>query len=121
VDEEEVDGTSWARVPASTGGVVTAVRASPVDATTSDVVAVYEGDPDVLPSPSGAVAGVAEAVAARFDRLLAEQRRAWARRWATADVVVPSDADLQRSTRLMLFHLMASVGDRGETASAPAA
>jgi trehalose/maltose hydrolase-like predicted phosphorylase len=51
---------------------------------------------------------------AGFERLLREQREAWAERWGAADVVVEGDAELQRAVRFALFHLMASVGDRGE-------
>ena len=51
-----------------------------------------------------------------FERLLAEHREAWARRWETADVVVEGDPGLQQALRLTLFHLMASVGDHGEAA-----
>jgi len=59
---------------------------------------------------------LAEAEEAGFERLLREHREAWARRWQEADVVVEGDPELQRAVRFALFHLMASVGDRGETA-----
>ena len=59
---------------------------------------------------------LAEAEGAGFERLLREHREAWARRWQEADVVVEGDPKLQRAVRFALFHLMASVGDRGEAA-----
>jgi trehalose/maltose hydrolase-like predicted phosphorylase len=61
-------------------------------------------------------AELAAAEAAGFDRLLAEQREAWAERWSAADVVIEGDPELQRAVRFALFHLMASVADRGEAA-----
>ena len=51
-----------------------------------------------------------------FERLLAEHREAWARRWRNADIVIEGDAELQHAVRFALFHLMASVADEGEAA-----
>jgi len=51
-----------------------------------------------------------------FERLLAEHREAWAGRWDESDVVIEGDPELQRAVRFTLFHLMASVADRGEAA-----
>jgi trehalose/maltose hydrolase-like predicted phosphorylase len=53
---------------------------------------------------------------AGFERLLREQREAWAARWREADVRIEGDADLQPAIRFALFHLMSSVADRGEAA-----
>ncbi len=63
-----------------------------------------------------AQAALAAAEEAGFERLLGEHREAWAQRWQEADVVLQGDAELQRAIRFALFHLMASVGDRGEAA-----
>src|SRR5204863_2200637 len=38
------------------------------------------------------------------------------RRWETADVIIEGDPELQQAVRFGLFHLMASVPDRGEAA-----
>ncbi|MEX2613510.1 MAG: glycosyl hydrolase family 65 protein [Gaiellaceae bacterium] len=70
----------------------------------------YDSEPDV------ARAALSDAEQAGFERLLREHREAWARRWQDAEVVVEGDAELQRAIRFALFHLMASVGDRGEAA-----
>ena len=70
----------------------------------------YDSEPDV------AGAALADAEQAGFERLLREHRAAWARRWQGADVVLEGDPELQRAIRFALFHLMASVGDRGESA-----
>ena len=69
----------------------------------------YDSEPDV------ARAELADAEQAGFERLLREHREAWARRWQQADVVVEGDPELQRAIRFALFHLMASVGDSGES------
>jgi trehalose/maltose hydrolase-like predicted phosphorylase len=61
-----------------------------------------------------AEAALAEAEQAGFERLLREQREAWARRWQAADLVVEGDLELQRAVRFALFHLMASVHDGDE-------
>jgi trehalose/maltose hydrolase-like predicted phosphorylase len=68
------------------------------------------------PVESAARAALHEAEAIGYEGLLREHRRAWARRWDEADVVVEGDPDLQRSIRFALFHLMASVGGDGEAA-----
>jgi trehalose/maltose hydrolase-like predicted phosphorylase len=49
-----------------------------------------------------------------FERALVEHRGAWAERWERADILIDGDAELQRAVRFNLFHLMASVADRGE-------
>jgi hypothetical protein len=51
--------------------------------------------------------------------LVAEQRAAWAQRWAHADVEIEGDPELQLAVRTGLFHLMSSVPDRGEAAVGP--
>jgi trehalose/maltose hydrolase-like predicted phosphorylase len=58
----------------------------------------------------------ADAEEAGFEALLKEQRVTWARRWQAADVVVEGNRELQLAIRFALFHLMASVPDRGEAA-----
>ena len=66
------------------------------------------------PEPELARAALAAAAQAGFERLLREQREAWACRWQEAEVVVEGDHELQRAIRFALFQLMASVGDRDE-------
>ena len=68
------------------------------------------------PEESVARAALVEAENAGFERLLHEHREAWGRRWDEADVVIDGDEALQRDIRFGLFHLMASVTDRGEAA-----
>ena len=69
---------------------------------------------DADPSLAEAASVVAREVG--FEGLLREHREAWARRWQEADVVIDGDPRLQRAIRFALFHLMASVGERGEAA-----
>ena len=57
---------------------------------------------------------LADAEGAAYEGLLKEQRMAWASRWQAADVVIEGDPELQLAVRFALFHLMASVADRGE-------
>jgi trehalose/maltose hydrolase-like predicted phosphorylase len=63
-----------------------------------------------------AQAALEDTAGAGFERLLREQRQAWADRWQAAEVVVEGDPDLQRAIRFALFHLMGSVDDHGEAA-----
>ena len=67
-------------------------------------------------SEDEARSAVTDAERAGFERLLVEHRTAWAGRWEAADVVVDGDEALTRDIRFALFHLMASVADKGEAA-----
>jgi trehalose/maltose hydrolase-like predicted phosphorylase len=71
------------------------------------------------PTEGAALSFLAEAEEMGFDRLLAEQRSAWAARWAEADIRIEGDAEMQRAIRFALFELMAHVPDRGEAAVGP--
>jgi hypothetical protein len=53
---------------------------------------------------------------AGFERLLVEQRMAWAKRWESADIVIEGDDALQQAVRLALYNLMGSAADEGEAA-----
>lgn len=81
-----------------------------------DRVVAHVTHEDTPSPPDGAVAVAREASSIGFDGLLDEQRRAWATRWGTADITIEREPQLQHATRLMLFHLMGSVADRGEAA-----
>ncbi|HSD78586.1 MAG TPA: glycosyl hydrolase family 65 protein [Solirubrobacteraceae bacterium] len=59
---------------------------------------------------------LAAARAAGFERVLAEHRAAWARRWEDCDIRIAGDEELTLAVRLALFHVMAAVADRGEAA-----
>ncbi|MGN6609670.1 MAG: glycosyl hydrolase family 65 protein [Jatrophihabitans sp.] len=51
-----------------------------------------------------------------FDRLLSEQRSAWAARWRITDVAVPDDPDAELAIRFALFQLWSHVADLPELA-----
>jgi trehalose/maltose hydrolase-like predicted phosphorylase len=110
---------SVTRVKAGRGGVVAAAsehRQLRPGGASVDRLAAYVADPERPPSSERALRALARAEAAGFDRLLAEQRAAWAARWATADIRIEGDDELDRAVRFALFHLMASVPDSDEAA-----
>ena len=51
-----------------------------------------------------------------FERLLADHREAWARRWADADVNIEGDAEDALAARFATFHLLGAAPDEGEAA-----
>ena len=81
-----------------------------------DRLATYRAEPAGSPAIVHAVRDLVEAEATGFDGLLVEQRAAWARRWADADIRIEGDDELDRAVRFGLFHLMGSVGDTDEAA-----
>ena len=109
----------WMQVRAAHGGVT----ASVADTLRSDDgkgrvdrLGAYVVGADEVPDPERAVAKLRAAEEAGFERLLHEQRETWGERWDCADVKIEGDPELQQAVRLALFHLMASVGEHGETA-----
>jgi len=114
-DEGRVGTATWMRVAGDPGGIVCAATDTCCDEVV-ERMAVYRGGPETLPEPAQAVEGLKHPISIGFDGLLAAHRRAWAGRWAGADVVIEGDDDLQRAVRFSLFHLMASVPDSGEAA-----
>jgi len=110
-----IDGYEWVTAHGA-GASITAAGWQHRDADRLDRVAAYvvsEGGGE----PERAVAHLGRARASGVDALLAEHRRAWSGRWDGADITIDGgDAQLQLEVRLALFHLMASVADRGEAA-----
>ena len=51
-----------------------------------------------------------------FDRLLADHRAAWARRWADAEVTIDGNAGDELAARFAVFHLLGCAPDSGEAA-----
>ena len=69
------------------------------------LVAVFSGRDD--PDPAArAVARLGEATAAGLPAALRQSAAAWAERWATADVEVTGDEELQRRVRFASYHLI---------------
>jgi len=119
VSEGDLDGVRWMGVTGEGEGAAGGIVAAAADVNhggTLDRFVAYRADPHRHPDPGDAVAAVRAAADAGFDRLLARHRRAWARRWHAADIVIEGDDELQLGVRFALFHLMASVADRGEAA-----
>ena len=102
----------WAGSRASAGEVVASAMTQPAGPAAVERVAVYE------PQSTSKVGAsrLRAASTAGFERLLVEQRAAWAERWASADIVIEGDAAMQLAVRLCLYHLMASATDTGEAA-----
>ncbi len=126
--------------PAATGGTTTAgtatVGATTATTTTADATGVTPGsgaatapggrellrvachavDPVHPPDTASAEASLAAATSAGGRALLAEQRRAWQRRWAAADVAVPADPRTTLAARFAIFHVLSSAARTGEAA-----
>lgn len=102
------------------GGVAIAARdvpwVTPDGRPGFDRFAVYLPSPRSRPDLPGALARLAAAEARGFDNLLGEHRSAWAARWDATDITIAGDPELQGAIRFSLFHLMGSIGDRGEAA-----
>ncbi len=108
------EGPGWMST-SGTDGSITAAVSQTHRGPQLDRLAAYVTGPDG-PQAQSAQALLAGATGAGFDGLLAEHRRAWARRWEDADIVIEGDDELQRGIRISLFHLMASVRSSGEAA-----
>jgi trehalose/maltose hydrolase-like predicted phosphorylase len=107
-------GRPWMSVQGA-GGEISAIGSEKRSAydgkrTNLERVVVYE------PSAEPALRRLSEAEQAGWERLLVEQRSAWAARWEDAEVTIEGDPELQLNVRFALFHLMASVDDTGEAA-----
>ena len=69
------------------------------------LVTVFTGRDDTDPA-ARAVARLSEATAAGLPAALRQSAAAWAERWATADVEVTGDEELQRRVRFASYHLI---------------
>ena len=112
-------GRHWVQVNATRGGVTAAASdrlREDHDTCRIDRLAAYLAGSDFAPPPESAVDRLRMAEAAGFERLFYEHRAAWGERWSDADVRIEGDPQLQQAVRFALFHLMASVTEREETA-----
>ena len=127
VESGSISGRRWVRVTGTTGGIAAAgVQTRVVVAGEAGPAAPRRAwstgsspcapGPTPPPPPGEVVAAASVAAGTGFDRLLASHRRAWARRWEDADIVVEGDEGLQRAIRFSLFHVMGSAADAGEAA-----
>jgi trehalose/maltose hydrolase-like predicted phosphorylase len=83
---------------------------------TVERLAAYVARADRRPAPAEADTRLAQAQRSGFDRLLAEHRLAWARRWNAVDVRIAGDPHAQRDLRFALFQLWSNVDPLGEGA-----
>jgi len=95
---------------------VTGGRTGPDRPTTFERLAVHDVSTRRTPRPAAATRRLARAVALGPSGLLAEQRRAWGRRWAASDVEISGDPEVTLAVRFSLFHLLSSATRRGEAA-----
>ena len=81
-----------------------------------DRIAAWVAHDSEPPDRDAAANIVAELEDVGFDRLLAEHREAWARRWSDARVVIEGDAESELAARFAVFHLLGAAPDEGEAA-----
>jgi len=114
------DGVCWARIDAGSGGgiVAAAVQQARRDGAVRTVqrVAAYAASGGRRPDPRMAADALEAAGRLGFDRLLADHRAAWARRWDAVDVQVRGDPEAQLALRFALFQLWCAIKARGELA-----
>jgi trehalose/maltose hydrolase-like predicted phosphorylase len=107
------------RIRGASGGVAVAAaqsRSGSGESRRLDRLVAVRANGRRLPSEAGVRSFLAEAAGAGFDRLLAEQRAAWASRWSEADVRIEGDPEMQRAIRFALFEMMAQARESGEAA-----
>jgi trehalose/maltose hydrolase-like predicted phosphorylase len=104
----------WVTSAAGTGAgqVVASAVTRPIGPAAVERLAVYALQSDA----NRAVSWLRSGRRAGFERLLVEQRMAWAKRWESADIVIEGDDALQQAVRLALYNLMGSAADEGEAA-----
>ena len=109
---------SWLEQAAAAGGGVTVAGGERIIGhhVALERLAVFLADPGTLPALRDARSAWREVRRRGFERLLAEQRAAWASRWNEADIRISGDRDLQLALRFALFHLMGQTADSGEAA-----
>ena len=102
--------------PGGAAVAATEMRRGAGDARRLDRLVAVRASGRRVPGDDAARSLLATATEMGFDRLLAENRAAWASRWADADIRIEGDPDMQRAIRFALFELMAHAPDRGEAA-----
>jgi trehalose/maltose hydrolase-like predicted phosphorylase len=112
-EEAAPQGLQILSVAGVPGGAVVAA-AQERDARRLERLAFFAIDPYRVPDTGEAVAPLHEAQRAGFAALAAEQREAWAQRWARCEVTIEGDDELQHAVRFALFHLNALVASEGE-------
>ncbi|MBL1077167.1 glycoside hydrolase family 65 protein [Nocardia sp. 2] len=107
------------RVESSCGAIVAAAdqwRSGTSRGQRVERIAVAAADPGDRPAAAGVLRDLRRAVETGIDGLLAEQRRAWARRWATVGIDLPDDPEKELAVRFALFQLWTNAGAHGDNA-----
>ncbi len=107
----------WVQVSGESGVTAVAAQRQRRDGdvrTVERLVAIVSGKH--APPPGKAAGTLAAVEDLGFDRLLAEHRAAWAHRWASVNVEIPGDPELELAARFALFQLWCNVGGRREAA-----
>jgi trehalose/maltose hydrolase-like predicted phosphorylase len=116
-DDAEVH---WARTRSTFGGGITAAAVEVDDVVDGrrrvERIAAYSAHRTDLPAGADLVSRARELATTGFDRLLAQQRAAWARRWEAAEIAIEGDPDAELAARFAIHHLLASVAGDGEAA-----
>ena len=112
------NGVYWARTGsgAEAGIAAAAVQDTCRDGTVRTVqrMAAYAGSGRRRPGLQSAVRALRAADSLGFDRLLADHRAAWARRWEAVDIQVRGDPEAQLALRFALFQLWCAIKEHGE-------
>jgi trehalose/maltose hydrolase-like predicted phosphorylase len=112
----QVDGRWWAQSTGNSGGIGAVARqriGRDGAIRTVQRLAAYVIAPQ-RPKLSSAQELLDEAERLGFDRLLGEQRAAWAGRWRDAGVEIPDDRAAELAIRFALFQLWSNADRRGE-------
>ncbi len=119
---------TWATSSSDAGGQIAAIAAqneslgegSAQPVRVVERIVALTARPRGAPDPGGAPGAPRPGHAGSAStRLLAEQRRAWALRWADAEIGIEGDPDNELAVRFALFHLMAAAPVTGEAAIGP--
>lgn len=110
----------WARTAAPDRGGIGAVARQRTgrdgSVRTVERLAAYVADAHGQPALGPAREAIEAAAGAGFERLLREQRAAWARRWDEVNIAIPADPVTQLALRYALFQLRSNVDRRLEAA-----
>jgi trehalose/maltose hydrolase-like predicted phosphorylase len=113
------DGVHWARIDAGDGAGIgaAAVQHARRDGAVRTIqrMAGYAAGRR-RPDPHAAAGALCAAGRLGFERLLADQRAAWARRWDAVDIQVRGDPEAQLALRFALFQLWCAIKPHGELA-----
>ncbi|WP_198347423.1 glycoside hydrolase family 65 protein [Nocardia terrae] len=109
--------THCVRVESESGGaVVVAAAQRRTQHGGLDRIAVYVGDDAGRTAAERARSALARAWDRGIDRLLADHRASWARRWSIVGIDLPGDPETELAVRFALFQLWSNAGMHGESA-----